>query len=65
MSDSLRDRIARIVFSNTGQWQPTCNRIADAIISDLGLHREVQWAWNNNQSRETGHRYVTEWKVDQ
>lgn len=70
MSDRLRDRITKVLIEAAefrGVYQlhnPDMRFMADAVIEALGLHREVQWAWNSNRSYETGHRYVTDWEAD-
>ena len=45
-----------------GDSKPVCYRLADAVIRELGLHRE------DNEADFTGpyrHRYVTEWRTNE
>lgn len=36
--------------------------VADAVITELGLHPETVYAWKNHRSTPAGRRYVTKWE---
>ena len=73
MMADLRTRIAKVLSDADGMpwdmWSKPAQDgyllRADAVIRELGLHREIEVTWDNNRSRETGHRYVTDWKADE
>jgi len=79
MTDDLRTRIAAVLLGDhcvQGMTAPCddCRahaiRQADAVIRELGLRREghPSETITNEQGatfyREGGHRYVTEWEID-
>jgi hypothetical protein len=65
MTDSLRDRIAELLYGNAYVGDADRYEIADAIIQGLGLKRE-----GTDPEQIIGHgypplhRYVTEWTTD-
>ncbi len=73
MSDSLRDRIAAVIYGSASQWddypwdalaehiQALYLGQADAVIAELALEQE--WGCPTNNCR-CSHRYVTEWKIN-
>jgi hypothetical protein len=61
MSD-LRDRIAAALRNVRGDL--TYEALADAVIRELKLHREVEIAQAGIRIKVTAHRYVTEWEND-
>lgn len=76
MSD-LRTRIAAVLLDHELANGDCCceqrylfgscweTHVADAIIRELGLREETAYAWNNNRSRATGKRYVTDWRGEE
>ena len=61
MSD-LRDRIAAVIARH--RMDRSNYEMADAVIAELGLHREVEIAQAGIRIRATAHRYVTDWEPD-
>jgi hypothetical protein len=63
MTNTLRDRIAKVLSDTLLAPISMCDAevLAEAVIAALGLRQETTYAWNNNRTRATGHRYVTKW----
>ncbi len=68
MSDSLRIRIAKVLYEDGQRPMATAARLADSVIRELGLRPELGqrskptgplWGANN---RYNVTRYVTEWE---
>jgi hypothetical protein len=58
MSDSLRIRIAKVLYEDGQRPMATAARLADAVIRELGLiEEESEWPFDGK------HRYVTEWQT--
>ena len=55
MTDNLRDRIAAVIRREVPCHPPAADRIADAVIRELGLTRVTR------SQNPPIHRYVTEW----
>jgi hypothetical protein len=72
MSDTIRDRIAAVLYGNLRRqqridrpdrfldWIDT-SELADAVIAELGLKKESEMALDDTYKVIPMHRYVTEW----
>lgn len=68
MTDDLRTRIAAVLYREDGhsdkEW---AERTADAVIAELGLHREELSEVGSSvlfDDPRPHHRYVTDWIAD-
>lgn len=64
MTDDLRDRIAAVIRREVPCHPPAADRVADAVIAELGLKRVEMGEWDVLAQGFRGFRYVTPWDVD-
>ena len=65
MSDDLRTRIAAVIRREVPCHPPAADRIADAVIRELGLQREDDDEIPPFWPTQGQYRYITDWITDE